>query len=399
LGRPLILVVLVDALSWETCEAHPGGPWLAQLLPHRRALTSVLGFSSGAIPALLTGTWPDENGRWLMYARANGATPFAVAALFARLPARLRRSYRVGRLLHSAIARRVRGYFSLYEVPWALLPRLDVAEKRALYAPGGVEGHATWFDRWAERGYRVRAWDWRTPEAGNAAAWVEAAGARGAGASDVLFWYTPGLDSLQHRHGTQAPEAHAHLAWTGAQVEAAVRAARAAGREPWVYLLSDHGMTDVTRVADAMGAAEGALAAAAGPAGLDAGRDWLAFYDSTLARFWWGGDTARARLRPAVLERLSALGAGRWLAPQDERELRVHFADRRYGEDLFLADPGVLFVPSFMGHGPLSGMHGYHPAEPTARAVLLSSRPLGERLGHVVDVAAHLERECSARDA
>jgi hypothetical protein len=215
----------------------------------------------------------------------------------------------------------------------------------------------------------------------------------------VLFWYTAGLDDLQHRHGTQSSEAHAHLTWIGAQVEGAAGAARGAGREPWIYLLSDHGMTDVTRVADAMGAAEAALAEAAGPAGLTAGRDWLAFYDSTLARFWWRSEGARSRLRPAVRARLAELGAGRWLTAEDERELHVHFADRRYGDDLFLAEPGVLFAPSYMGSARLAAMHGYHPSEPTARAVLLSSRPLGPGLGHVVDVAGHLERESRERDA
>jgi hypothetical protein len=398
LARPLILVVLVDALSWEVCEAHPGGPWLAGLLPHRRALTSVLGFSSGAIPALLTGSWPDENGRWLMYARATDGSPFGAAAAFARLPGRLRRSYRVGRLLHRLAERRVRGYFSLYDVPWRLLPHFDVAERRSLFAPGGVDGRRTWFDAWAERGWRVRVWEWHTSETDNAAAFVAAAGAAGEAAADALFWYTPGLDACQHTHGTRAAEVHAHLGWIGERIAAAQSAAAAAGRETWTYALSDHGMTEVTRVADAMGEAERTLRQAAAGAGLAEGRDWLAFYDSTLARFWWLTPGARQRLREPLRERLAGLAAGRWLGPEEEQELRVRFADRRYGDDIFLADPGVLFVPSYMGSVPLRGMHGYHPGEPTSRAVFLSARPLPESLGHVVDVAGHLAAECEARD-
>ena len=393
-----MLVVLVDALPWEVCEAHPGGAWLGRVLPHRRALTSVLGFSSGAIPTLLSGRWPDEHGRWLMYARAAGRSPFGAAGAFARLPGRLRRSYKVGRVLHRLAARRIRGYFSLYEVPWRLLPRFDVAERRPLFAPGGLEGHPTWFDAWAARGWRVRAWDWRTPEADNAAAFVCAAGAAGAAADDLLFWYTAGLDARQHAHGTRAGEVQAHLGWIGEQVLEARRAAQAAGRESWTYVLSDHGMSDVTRVADVMGEAERVLRAAAAGAGLTEGRDWLAFYDSTLARFWWETPEARRRLRDPVRERLAALGAGSWLAPDEEARLRIRFADRRYGDDLFLAAPGVLFVPSYMGRTPLRGMHGYHPDEPSSRAVLLSDRPLPAGLEHVAGVAAHLASESEARD-
>lgn len=393
-----MLVVVIDALSWEVCESHPGGPWLTGVLPHRRPLTSVLGFSSGAIPALLTGTWPDENGRWLMYARSAGRSPFAVAAWFARLPGRLRRSYRVGRLLHRLVARDIGGYFSLYEIPWRLLPRFDVAEKRPLFAPQAIPGHATWFDRWAARGYRVGVWDWRTPEAENAAACVRAAAIAGVEAADVLFWYTPGQDALQHRHGTRAPEVHAHLRWLGERLLEVVRAGGGAGREVWTYLLSDHGMTDVTRVADVMGESERALSAAAAGGGLSEGRDWLAFYDSTLARFWWPSAGAHERLRPALRERLEKLGGGRWLTPEEEEALRVRFPDRRFGEDIYLADPGVLFAPSYMGRERVRGMHGYDPGEPTARAVFLSSRPLPPGLDHVTGVAGHLERECGARD-
>jgi hypothetical protein len=393
-----MLVVLVDALSWEVCQAHPGGPWLQRTLPHRRALTSVLGFSSGAIPALLTGTWPDENGRWLMYARARGDTPFGAAAAFARLPARLRRSYRVGRVLHRLAARRVRGYFSLYDVPWRLLPRFDVPERRPLLAPGGVDGQRTWFDRWAERGWRAGVWEWHTGEADNAVALVRAAGAGGAEAPDVLFWYTPGLDARQHAHGTRAGEVHAHLGWIGERIVEAQRAARAAGREVWTYVLSDHGMTDVRRIADAMGAAERSLRETAADAGLAEGRDWLAFYDSTLARFWWLTPAARQCLQAPLRDDLAGLGAGHWLAPEEERRLRVGFPDRRYGDDIFLADPGVLFVPSYMGDAPLRGMHGYHPDEPTTRAVFLSDRPLPAELDHIVRVAAHLARESEERD-
>jgi hypothetical protein len=43
-------------------------------------------------------------------------------------------------------------------------------------------------------------------------------------------------------------------------------------------------------------------------------------------------------------------------------------------------------------------MHGYHPDEPTTRAVFLSGRPLPADLGHIVDVAAHLARESEERD-
>ena len=38
------------------------------------------------------------------------------------------------------------GYFQLYGVPLSYLPKLDVCEKRNIYAPGGIPGSTSIFD-------------------------------------------------------------------------------------------------------------------------------------------------------------------------------------------------------------------------------------------------------------
>lgn len=388
MSRPRIVVLLVDALGWEAVQMGVDGPWLGDLLPHRRPLETILGFSSGAIPALLTGSWPRQNGRWLMYRRAASDSPLTVARLFARLPERVRRSYRMSQLLHAAVARRVRGYFALYDIPWSRLPLLDLPEVRDLYAPGAVPGHPSWFDDWTERRYAVRVWDWRTPEAENAAAFLSAAESD---ATDVLFWYTPAQDALRHRHGNEADEVRGHLRGLGETLRRAAEKLSARGPAPWVYVFSDHGMTDVVFHVDLMGEVQ---AAVAGTDGADSeGRAWLAFYDSTLARFWWPDPDARRRLRPLVQTRLAGLGAGHWLDDEECRRYGVDFPDRRFGEDIYLVRPGGLVVPSYMGHEPVRGMHGYRPEEPTSRAIFLSNRPVPDGVRHVVDVRAHLLEE------
>jgi hypothetical protein len=397
MGSPLILVILVDALGWDVVQE--GDPWLGDLLPHRRSIDTVLGFSSGAIPALLSGTMPVQNGRWLMYSRARGATPLSTAAWFARLPARLQSSYKVSQVLHRQVGRQVRGYFSLYEVPWRMLPQFDLAERKPLFEPGGLDGHPTWFDCWAERDYRVRSWDWRTPEEENAAAFIEACRAEGDEAADVLFWYTPGQDACQHRLGTRAAGVREHLEWLGGQIREGALRAQAAGRPAWVYLFSDHGMTDVTRSFDVMGEVGRVLGEAGGLSRFAEGKEWLPFYDSTMARFWWPGERGRRELRPLIRDRLDSLDCGDWLEDETLQSLGCRFDDCRYGEDIFLLRPGGLLTPSYMGSQPVKGMHGYHPDEPSSRAVVLSSQPLGDGMKHVVDVAGYLQQQVEAKDA
>ena len=376
--RPQVVVLLVDALGWELAARHPE---LAPMLPERRRLDTILGFSSGALPTLFTGRLPREHGRWLMYRRAHGPTPFAGFQWLGLLPARLQRSWRLGRALHALVRRRgVRGYFDLYHVPRPLLSRFDLPERDDIFAPAGLPLDSLW-DTLARRGTPWVSWDWRTPESASLTALERRVAA---GAEEFLFCYTAELDAALHREGTQGAGVRAwldHLTLRIARIEAE---GRRRGAPPWIYLLSDHGMVDVDGIVDVMGRL--ARLPARWP------DDYLAFFDSTMARFWWRDRPARDAVRRALAED----AGGRWL---DDRELEREgclFADRAYGDDIFLLDPGRLMVPSFMGDRPVRAMHGYDPSHPGMAALLWSNRPIAPGVRHLTDVRGFLERELEA---
>src|SRR5439155_8113768 len=120
--------------------------------------------------------------------------------------------------------------------------------------------------------------------------------------------------------------------------------------------------------------------------------DYLPFFDSTMARFWW----RRPEAREAVREALGGLPGGRWLSPAALAREGAAFPGNDYGEDLWLLDPGCLLVPSFMGPRPVAAMHGYDPAHPEMAAALLSTRPVPEGIGHLREVRGFLEAELDA---
>jgi hypothetical protein len=383
---PVLVVVLVDALGWDRVGESA---FLKAELPHRCPLDTVLGFSAGAIPSLLSGTWPSENGHWVMFHRDPANSPFGLARWIALLPGRVRRSWRVRQWVKAQAKGRVRGYFDLYEVPWNTLAELDVCERDPLFAPGALPGIGTIFDDMAAQRLEVRTWDWRTDDEANERAFVAAAEAAGRGqgaAADVLFYYTPAIDARMHAGGTRAPEVADRLARLESAVTRALAAIRAGGREAWCYLTSDHGMTDVAGHVDVMAR----IAATA----LVPGVDFHAFYDSTMARFWFRSPLAEQRVREAL-----AGQPGRFLTRADEERFGIHFPDRRYGDAIFLLDDAQLLVPSFMGGTPVAAMHGYDPATPGSRALLLSNRPLPAGLSHVVDFRAFFGAELAARSA
>ena len=133
-----------------------------------------------------------------------------------------------------------------------------------------------------------------------------------------------------------------------------------------VHICSDHGMATVNETIDLMKTIESLP--------LEYGKDYVAVYDSTMARFWVHNDTARS----VICKALDEEGLGRILSDDEHTELGCDFDNQKFGETIFLVDPGVIIVPSHMGLKPITGMHGYHPDHPDSDAALLSNvAPIG----------------------
>lgn len=379
--KPVLVVLFVDALGWRLSQSLPG---FAADLAHRREIATILGFSSGALPTAFSGRLPREHGRWLMYRRAgaNGGV-FRGFERFAWLPAKLRRSWRLRQWLTSRLERNgVRGYFNLYEVPLDELARFDLAERDDLFAPGGLPVDALW-DSLARSGRPWRGWNWRTPED---RAIGELESRLAAGEEDLLFLYTADLDALLHHEGSGGARVRERLERYDRLVRSLANPPVGA-RPRWIYLCSDHGMVDVVEHVDVMGRLDGLP--------YRRGRDYDAFFDSTLARFWWRREGARAAVRAA----LDAEPRGRWLGAEELASEGANFAGAEYGEDLWLLRPGALLLPSFMGSRPVAAMHGYDAGHPDMTALLASNRPLPAGVRHLADLRAFLERELDAASA
>ena len=137
-------------------------------------------------------------------------------------------------------------------------------------------------------------------------------------------------------------------------------------------VFSDHGMTPLRGTADAP--------AALAKTGLVWGEDYASAIDSTMVRFWWLKPEAEAKVREAF-----ASFRGRWLSEEEMRRHGIWREDHKFGDAIFLADPGVQFVPGDMGVKPLNGMHGYDPADEDSRACWLSTVPVPDGLTRVCD--------------
>jgi type I phosphodiesterase/nucleotide pyrophosphatase len=367
--EPLSIYVLVDALGWELIRHRP---FLDDVAVDRRWLVTILGYSSGAIPTLLSGRTPGEHGHWNLFYHAPDTSPFAWTRPLAALPPALVEN-RVSRRVLKAVARRVSGYtgyFSLYDYPVAHLPLFDLTEKRDIYQPGGLDCPSL-FDALRAGGIAYECYNYHRHT--DADILALAPGRAAESDARVLFLYLSGLDHHLHFHIHEPDSVTRTLDWYEAGLRRVFEAASAT-REARMFVFSDHGMTPIRWTYD--------LRRDVATLGLESPRDYLPAYDSTMARFWVWSDRARERLTALLTDH----PCGQLLGETELRRLGVWFDDGRYYHMLFLMKPGMLLSPSDMGAIRFAGMHGYHPSEPTADAVLLATVPLDKSVDHITGV-------------
>ena len=99
-----------------------------------------------------------------------------------------------------------------------------------------------------------------------------------------------------------------------------------------------------------------------------------------MVRCWWLREEAEGKVRDAL-----ASFPGHWLTDDDLRREGVWREDRKFGDAIFLGNPGIQFVPGDMGVKPLNGMHGYDPKDEDSLACWLSTVPVPDGIARVRD--------------
>ena len=343
------VVILIDALGYELAESFS-----AVGLERRVRLRSTLGFSQAALTTILTGCDPQDHGLWMMYSFASRSSPFSwLKYLPGRISSKklwLRKAIRwkLDRLDG------VRSYYSLYEVPRPVFPNLDLPSKERMFGPGGAGEKKNIFDHFIHTGARWRVWDYRVDEK---LAFEELESELKASTEGFYMLYTADLDSMMHRHGIRSEQVERKLILYRERIERIIGIVP----EARIMVLGDHGMCDVKRELDLI-----AIVDSLGP-GTRAG--FIPFYDSTMARFRVLSERAGRELEGL----LSGVDGGRLLDRGSLERLGVFFQDGRFGDVIFLTDPGTIIVPSFMSSEPIAAMHGYDPGAGCMYAAMLTN--------------------------
>ena len=375
--KRLALYVFIDALGWEIYQKYG---FLADLNLNSRRLETTFGFSSAADPSILTGRYPDEHTHWSSFIYNPQESPFKLLRYMSLLPPVLFDRWRVRHNL-SKLIKRINGwtgYFELYSVPFQYLPYFDYLEKRDYFVPGGILATDTIFDWCVKKGVPYYCSNWRDSEDK-----ILLANKQVISEAKVKFCYVylPKLDGVMHSHGPFSVETEAKLRDLEVKIKDLHRFAEKVYDEVSLYVISDHGMAPVHASCDLMPKIESLP--------YQYGKDYIAFYDSTMARFWFFNERARHE----IIETLETTNCGSIVDQETMRSLRVGFPHDRFGQIYYLMNEGVLLNPSYMGLKPVDGMHGYHPGEIHSYAMMLSNRIIPKEIQSITDIRKTMESE------
>ncbi|MCJ7815548.1 MAG: alkaline phosphatase family protein, partial [Xanthomonadales bacterium] len=297
---------------------------------------------------------------WSYFFYSKETSPFRALRPLAWLPRALTERGRVRHLISRLVGRVMgfTGYFQLYNLPFKHAGLFDHCEKKNIFKAGGMNRGENIFDLLERNQVPYHVSDWHDGEEDNLNACENAIVND---TIDFAFLYMASMDSLLHQVGKDSRQVDAKLAWYEEKLRKLLSVARGRFDDVRVFICSDHGMATVTKDVDLMSSIQ-ALP-------LTYKNDYVAVYDSTMARFWFMNDAARS----VITQTLNGLSCGRILSQEDLVALGCDFEGDRFGELIFLLDPGSIIVPSHMGLKTITGMHGYHPDHEDSDAALLSN--------------------------
>ena len=367
--KTIEIFLFVDALGWKIVNDHD---FLTSLLPHRKKIFMQYGYSSSAIPTILSGKTPAEHGHLGLFRFAPSESPFKVLSRLNGLfkPASF---WNRGRVRHhlSKLLKKVygfTGYFQLYRMPLWKLGFMDYCEKKNLFIANGMDDIPNLHDVLTAKGIDFHISDWHLSDAQNYAA-SEKAIEEG---KNFLFVYTASFDGVLHDKVGRTQTVAEKLSEMQKQIESLYRKAEEYAEKVHFTIISDHGMTPLTGTVDIMSKVE--------KSGLVFGKDYGACFDSTMARFYYLNEKAES-----VISELMKEFPGRFLTEEEEIRYGIFRKDRAFGDGIFLLEAGIQIVPSDMGGIPLNGMHGFDIEDEHSFAAILSNEPLPLEINKVAD--------------
>ena len=172
----------------------------------------------------------------------------------------------------------------------------------------------------------------------------------------VLFVPFPDLDGFGHRYGVDGTPYLEHLYKLDRWISQLSETFQARYPEGHVFVLSDHGMANVS---------QGVYLDMEEQLGPANSNSYLYFSDANLLRVW----VLDPKLMEPIRQYLENYPHGNLLTAQDRAEYGLTAS--RFGDFIFVLHENLAFQPSTFARNIPKGMHGYHPTVLSQQGIAL----------------------------
>jgi len=185
---------------------------------------------------------------------------------------------------------------------------------------------------------------------------------------DLYLVYISAPDIYGHRYGPESDVLLTVLRNIDKMLKRFIKQAEKVAQGNRYFFLGDHGMLPVSVRVDVEKEISRLLRVKA----LKKTKDVIYFLDSTIVRLWLMSERAWEILPNLLRDSPLFERYGTWMDIKTAKHFQVPWPDRRYGDQLWIANPGVLVFPDFFHRSmPYKGMHGYAPQLPGCSGVCI----------------------------
>jgi len=383
-------VIMIDSFRYDYLS-EKNTPFLLNFNKALR-MKPTLGYSSGLHPIIVSGTYPRTNGVWASYYFSSNS-PYKwtkAIAPFTYIANRFnRRLYEKIRIVVKRMTKRISSstHMRPRNIPLWLIGFFNHLE-REFFEARALGNIPTFFDILRKHNIHFRYIGYRK-EKTDLEVFKKAMNSL---KKDFLFVYFFQLDGITHKYGVNSLQRKKHSKWLDKAVEKLVKKFIETHKEWNVFIFSDHGMCDITGVLNI----KNALASI----GVREFFDYIPFYDSTFARFWFLNKKASL----TVESRLNRLKKGHVLSQEELKKYGLDFKKNDYGELIFITNPGILLIPNYYtGFHVDKSMHGYIPEDGSQHGIFLfknsdSGKKISKNEIEIIDIFPTIT-DCFNNDA
>jgi predicted AlkP superfamily pyrophosphatase or phosphodiesterase len=183
---------------------------------------------------------------------------------------------------------------------------------------------------------------------------------------DIYFIYISTPDKYGHLYGPNSNFLKEELLKMDNELESFKNNVNQYQKNNFIYI-GDHGMIEVQHEIDC----ESIILRTFIKHGLMPDKDFIYFLDSTMVRIWFLKE-AEPNVKSEILSNDLFLAHGFFPNKDFLKENNIPI-DKKFGDILWIARPGVLVHPDFFNDNPNKGMHGYDPNNEHSKGLFISN--------------------------